>query len=270
MSHEQSAPVPWQQLSVKAGVIEVKKSGMVFSGKLALRDWESIGECLNSMADSATWWIADWLLFGESAYMERYEEAIRRTSLSYQTLRNYAWVARRFELSRRRDNLSFGHHAEVAALSLPEQEFWLRKTEESDWSRNRLRAEVRRSLRECRSDSSNEDPEQAKAVQAGSVDSNPAVTLHGQVKGDVRHEQIAMGLTLRLKDDVFAKCVAVAQRHGLCVDEWAVGVLIKTALLHGSYSNKVFRVGEERAAAGTRAVVDEAPGTGVEAAPAGS
>jgi hypothetical protein len=39
------------------------------------------------------------------------------TGLDYQTLRNYAAVARRFELSRRRDNLSFHHHAELCALS---------------------------------------------------------------------------------------------------------------------------------------------------------
>ena len=41
--------------------------------------------------------------------------------LDYQTLRNYAWVARRFAMSRRRDTLSFGHHAEVPALPEPEQ-----------------------------------------------------------------------------------------------------------------------------------------------------
>jgi hypothetical protein len=38
---------------------------------------------------------------------------------------NYAWVARRFELSRRRDTLTFGHHAELAALREPEQGSWL-------------------------------------------------------------------------------------------------------------------------------------------------
>ncbi len=32
-----------------------------------------------------------------------------------------AWVARRFPVSRRRDTVSFQHHAEVAALPEPEQ-----------------------------------------------------------------------------------------------------------------------------------------------------
>jgi hypothetical protein len=35
---------------------------------------------------------------------------------AYQTCRDSAWVASRFELSRRKDNLTFNHHAEVAAL----------------------------------------------------------------------------------------------------------------------------------------------------------
>ena len=35
---------------------------------------------------------------------------------AYQSCRDAAWVADKFEVSRRRDNLSFGHHKEVAAL----------------------------------------------------------------------------------------------------------------------------------------------------------
>jgi len=57
-------------------------------------------------------------------------------------------VARRFELERRRDNLSFAHHAEVAPLTQPEQDYWLRVAEEKGWSRNQLRREVRASLAE--------------------------------------------------------------------------------------------------------------------------
>lgn len=44
-----------------------------------------------------------------------------------------AWVARRFGKSRRRDTLHFSHHAEVAALAEPEQDFWLRKAEAHNW-----------------------------------------------------------------------------------------------------------------------------------------
>src|ERR1700722_12349085 len=141
----------WEISSSRA--VKVTRSGIVFSGRLNIDEWEKLGQRLMSFADSASWWIADWLAYGETAFLDRYQEAIRKTSLSYQTLRNYAWVARRFELSRRRDALSFGHHAEVAALDPHEQDFWLRKADELHWSRNRLRSEVRQSLRERRATS---------------------------------------------------------------------------------------------------------------------
>jgi hypothetical protein len=88
--------------------------------------------------------------YGERTFQDRYRDAVQRTSLNYQTLRNYVWVARRFDLPRRHDGLSFGHHAEVAALDQPEQDYWLRKAEELKWSRNRLRSEVRSSLQQRR------------------------------------------------------------------------------------------------------------------------
>jgi hypothetical protein len=138
---------PVSLLAANKAVI-LRKSGLTFSSAPTLRSWEHLGRQLLEFSDSSAWWIADWLAYGELAFQDRYREAIRRTSLSYQTLRNYVWVARRFELSRRRDSLSFGHHTEVAALDRPEQDFWLRKAEELGWSRNQLRSEVRTSLRE--------------------------------------------------------------------------------------------------------------------------
>lgn len=128
--------------------VRVTKSGLLFTKAPSLSSWEDIGRRVTSVVDSSTWWIADWLVYGESMFGDRYLEAIEKTSLRYQTLRNYAWVARRFDHSRRRDALSFGHHSEVAALEIPEQDYWLRKAEELSWSRNQLRKQVRASLRQ--------------------------------------------------------------------------------------------------------------------------
>ncbi len=40
---------------------------------------------------------------------------MHETSYTYGGLRNAAWVSERFEMSRRRDNLSWGHHYETAS-----------------------------------------------------------------------------------------------------------------------------------------------------------
>ena len=106
--------------------------------------WCSIGQRISTLTDASTWWVADWAAFGEDRYGEKYRDAVAITGLGNQTLRNYAWVARRFDVSRRRDGLSFAHHAEVAALPEAEQEAWLDRAEVEDWSRNELRAELKR------------------------------------------------------------------------------------------------------------------------------
>src|SRR5258708_26274416 len=46
-------------------------------------------------------------------------------------------------MSRRRDRLSFQHHAEVAALTRDEQELWLDRAQAFSWSKAELRHRVR-------------------------------------------------------------------------------------------------------------------------------
>ena len=52
-------------------------------------------------------------------------------------------VARRFPLSRRRDSVSFGHHAELCAFTDSEQDRWLDLAVRHGWSRAQLRHELR-------------------------------------------------------------------------------------------------------------------------------
>jgi hypothetical protein len=105
--------------------------------------WEQAGRKIARIAESSTWCLGDWLIYGQDQYADRYRLAIDSARLDYQTLRNYAWVARRFELSRRRIRLSFQHHAEVAALPPEEQDRWLDLAEGKGWSRNELRKNIR-------------------------------------------------------------------------------------------------------------------------------
>ncbi|WP_231644976.1 LmbU family transcriptional regulator [Sciscionella sediminilitoris] len=110
---------------------------------IPIRDWRDLGQHIHILTDSSSWWLGDWLLYGQHQYPRRYQEAVEQTSLDYQTLRNYAWVARRFPPSRRHAKLSFQHHAEVAPLSDAEQDNWLTIAEKRNWSRNELRRRIR-------------------------------------------------------------------------------------------------------------------------------
>jgi hypothetical protein len=117
----------------------VLPSGLEIAPGVGFDVWVTMGRRIAGISNACAWCLGDWLVYGEQAFPARYKTAVAATSLDYQTLRNYAWVARRFEMSRRRDGLSFQHHAEVAALPEAHQDLWLQRAERSRWSRNELR-----------------------------------------------------------------------------------------------------------------------------------
>lgn len=110
---------------------------------IAFEEWERAGRQLSGLLNSSSWWLGDWLVYGKDHYADRYERGIRAAGLRYQTLRNYAWVSRRFELHRRRSALSFQHHAELASLPHGEQETWLDRAERMRWTTKQLRHAIR-------------------------------------------------------------------------------------------------------------------------------
>jgi hypothetical protein len=110
---------------------------------LALSSWQAIGARIGAVAGASAWWLADWAAYGEDRYGAQYRQAVTSSGFTHQTLRNYAWVARRFEVARRRAELSFAHHAEVAALADAEQDSWLDRAERQGWSRSALRTRLR-------------------------------------------------------------------------------------------------------------------------------
>jgi hypothetical protein len=93
-----------------------RRTSLTLPDAMPLDSWVSVGQEIAVISDASAWWLADWLIYGRDKYPKRYRHPIDRTSLSYQTLRNYAWIARAFPMSRRRDKLSMQHHAQVVTL----------------------------------------------------------------------------------------------------------------------------------------------------------
>ena len=118
-------------------------TGLSFDPLLPFEAWSAMGARIARHSSATTWWLGDWLNYGQTKYGRRYKEAIAATGLDYQTLRNYAMVARRFEVSRRRDRLSFHHHAELCALPDADQDRWLDDACAHGWTRNELRRLLR-------------------------------------------------------------------------------------------------------------------------------
>ncbi|WP_326958638.1 MULTISPECIES: LmbU family transcriptional regulator [unclassified Amycolatopsis] len=127
-----------------------RRTSLNLPPQIPLDEWSRIGHEIFVISESSTWWLGDWLIYGQAQYPDRYMHAIAKTSLDYQTLRNYAWVARRYSVTRRRPALSFQHHAELASLPEEQQENWLDRAEKFSWSRNELRNRVRASRKAAR------------------------------------------------------------------------------------------------------------------------
>ncbi|MGP3966339.1 LmbU family transcriptional regulator [Streptomyces sp. 6N223] len=138
-----TSSIPRQPEALLDGSVISRRTSLSLPPGMPLERWRDVGRHIFTINDSSGWWLGDWLIYGQSYYPDRYRLAIAETALSYQTLRNYAWIASRFSLSRRRPGLSFQHHAEVASLKHDEQESWLSQAEHFGWSRNELRRRVR-------------------------------------------------------------------------------------------------------------------------------
>ena len=110
---------------------------------LAFGEWAEAGRQLGLLGRAAAWWIGDWLRFGNAAYGERYVRAARITGYDLQTLKNMVYVAARFDPSRRRDDLTWSHHAEVAALEPTDRDRWLARAVRERMSVRCLRKEIR-------------------------------------------------------------------------------------------------------------------------------
>lgn len=167
--------------------------GLELADGISFDEWADVGRRIISVNNATTWAIADWLHEGEWRYGQGsiYDEAMRITGYERQTLMNIALVAGKFNFSRRRENLSFSHHAEVIGLSISEQDAWLQRAESEGWPRNELRDRIR---------ASRQLPVRSQAITP-------------------------LRLTFAVEPDREQRWRTAAEREGLPLHEWAANTL---------------------------------------------
>lgn len=109
--------------------------------------WIAVGIRLGVLSRSSNWWVGDWLRYGTAKWGEKYVVAAKITGYDPHSLENMVYVATRFDISLRRETLSWSHHFLVAALAPDEQAHWLDLATERHLSVNDLRIELRAAQR---------------------------------------------------------------------------------------------------------------------------
>jgi hypothetical protein len=117
------------------------------SENIDVRDWVQIGRRLGTTTRCSQWWLGDWIRYGTARWGEKYKEASRITGYDVQSLKNFAYVAGSIEMYRRRDDLTWSHHAEVSSLASDEQDKWLALAATEKMSVADLRIELRAARR---------------------------------------------------------------------------------------------------------------------------
>lgn len=112
-----------------------------------LAEWAAVGRRLGAIGRCGQWVLGDWIRYGAVKFGERYTQAARITGYDVQTLTNMVYVASRFEIFRRRENLSWSHHETLASLERGEQDRWLDRAESERLSISDLRIELRSARR---------------------------------------------------------------------------------------------------------------------------
>src|SRR5262245_2726857 len=139
-----SALVKWDGDGTLAlGSFCLMRVGLLVEGEPSYEEWEHARKSLSLADSSVHWWIGDWLNYGQRAYGQKFAQALEETEFNYDTLQADKWVSQRIEMLRRRNNLSWSHHREVAALEPVEQDELLEAAVSGKWTLKQLREAVK-------------------------------------------------------------------------------------------------------------------------------
>lgn len=125
---------------LQIGGIRLTRTGLDIQKTATQKDFEQVGNILEPFADSLRWLIGDWLVLGERRWGKSVDELATRFKKTRGTMYNWTSVCKRVEFSRRREELDFTFHQEVAHLTPDEQTQVLQTAIDEKWSTRQLRA----------------------------------------------------------------------------------------------------------------------------------
>lgn len=130
--------------------VRATRLGLEIDENLTLEAAATVFACIEHITGCSNWLWGDALTFadrkwGNQFVDSKYKQASEATGLAIMTLKNAKFVAERVPAARRRRDLTFTHHAEVAFNYADEatQEEWLDRATTERWTAIQLRKAIR-------------------------------------------------------------------------------------------------------------------------------
>jgi len=127
---------------------QVTSTALILPDDITVESLIRMGHTFVRMEDSKQWWIGDWWNRLDRKYGES-QKICDDVGLNITTTKACGNVANRFEIGRRRPDLSFNHHREVCSVNLEDkdrekliQDNFLKRAEQEKWSVHTLRKNV--------------------------------------------------------------------------------------------------------------------------------
>jgi len=127
---------------IQNGHYTITPTGLTINGEPTKEDHLKIARGVK-FAENAVHWVTDDLAKTWKQSWGMYDELEKATGFTTQTLEIDKHVAIRIENFRRRKNLKFGHHQNVASLEPDQQDYWLERAEEEGWSVQEMRQQIK-------------------------------------------------------------------------------------------------------------------------------
>jgi hypothetical protein len=130
-------------LASESNYVTETSTGLMFAVDTPLEMVGAIIERLTRQQKRIEWAIGDALNFAEHRYGYTYAQWAEQTGLAENTLATIKWVASKVESSRRREDVGWSHHREVAPLPPAEQDALLEQAADKGMTRWELRQAVK-------------------------------------------------------------------------------------------------------------------------------
>lgn len=137
--------------------VELGSNALVLPSSLTEEEWRSLARPIARVEGAPLWWWGDWLNYGELVYDNPgtgYQIAQVESDYAIKTLYQAKWVAGRVPVALRIAELKWGHHLQVAGLTLADADGlsvpdyaamteWLTLARDNGWTVAELRSAMR-------------------------------------------------------------------------------------------------------------------------------